>query len=111
MVEVASPTHSTACVTTPQEARLSRIQAIWSPRRDWNTSAAPYITAAQVMPSSAMVTESTEKTRQKLPRPTWTPGICGIGRSPMRPRRISNRSTAPTIRQTMPGTMKAARQE
>ena len=76
-----------------------------------NTSAAPNITADQMTPSSAMVTESTEKTRQNSRRPGCTPGVAGIGRSPTRPCLICQASTAPTARQTMPGTMKAARHD
>ena len=76
-----------------------------------NTRAAPNITAGHRMPSSAMVTESTEKTRQNSRRPGWTPDVTGIGRSPTLPCLICQASTAPTTRQTMPGTIKAARHE
>jgi hypothetical protein len=63
------------------------------------------------MPSSAMVTERTEKTRQNSRRPVCTPTVTGIGRSPTLPCLICQARTTPTPRQTMPGTMKAARHE
>ena len=80
-------------------------------RRVSKTSAAPNISADQTMPSSAMVTDSTEKTRQNSRRPAWTPAVGGIGRSPTLPWRIWRTSTAPRARQTKPGTMKAARHD
>ena len=58
-----------------------------------------------------MVTESTEKTRQNSARPAFTPGVAGIGRSPMRPSAACQATTAPIARQITPGTMKAARHE
>ena len=58
-----------------------------------------------------MVTESTEKTRQNSRRPGCTPGVAAsAGRRPGRCL-ICQASAAPTTRQTMPGTMKAARHE
>ena len=110
-MEVARPTHSTTCVAMPHDASSARRPAMSSASRVSKTRAAPNITAAQTMPSSAMVTESTEKTRQNSRLPVCTPAVAGIGRSPTLPCRICQASTAPTATQTMPGTMKAARHE
>jgi len=95
----------------PHEASSARRLAMPSAHRVSNTRAAPNMTAAQTTPSSAMVTESTEKTCQNSRLPGCAPPVAGIGLSPTLPCRICQESAAPTTRQTMPGTMKAARHE